>query len=61
MGINKGVGKSVLIGVGMVEGWGGEMEGGMRGYFDRHSPSKPYTLFISSVSWFPRLRCTQLG
>ena len=30
-------------------------------YLCLHSPSKPYTLFISSVSWFPRLMKKPFG
>lgn len=30
-------------------------------YLALHSPSKPYTLFMSSVSWFPLFRKKPLG
>lgn len=30
-------------------------------YLARHSPSKPYMRFMSSVSWLPRLRKKSLG
>ena len=38
------------------------VEVGERGcYFARHSPSKPYILFMSSVSWLPRLMWNPSG